>query len=179
MCRIQNVYFFLGTACKNKWLNLRDQFRRVTKKRRAAEAQGIKRKKWRLEDEMLFLQPYFREKKIKTYHSFNETFDNAEIEEDEETVTFDQEDDEKVLTSDYVLGETSQTDDSKASDPIETFFLAMAATVKTFPPMYQHIAKNRVFNAISGIEIDILQGEQQESAKIDTTDHVLKSEDLF
>lgn len=147
-------------ACKNKWLNLRDQYRRTIRKQRLAASQGIKRKKWRFDDDMNFLQPFFREK------TSNPDSFNTRIESDEDVMKFDEEGDETILSSTDVLDDPFRGTEKTITtekDPLDAFFVAMAESVKTFPPLYQHIAKKRVFNVISGIEIEILQGTEQSS----------------
>lgn len=148
-------------ACKNKWLNLRDQYRRIIKKHKIAESQGLKKKKWRFEDEMFFLQPYFREKTVNP-NSFHMKLESAISECEEQEMTFEEGDEALLTTS--VFEETSQSDSkSNEKDAVDAFFVAMAETVKTFPPIYQHIAKNKIFNVVSGIEIEILEGQDDKT----------------
>lgn len=153
------MIFLLGISCKNKWLNLRDQYRRVIKKNKNAANQGLKKRKWRFEDEMVFLQPYFREKNINP-HSFHSNFQSTSSKEtDFSDMTFEDGDDSNLgsLTVFEDVNETKTTE----KDPIDAFFVAMAESVKTFPPLYQHLAKTKIFNAVSGIEIEILQGQDE------------------
>lgn len=130
---------------------MRDQYRRVVKKRKYSQT----KQKWRYEDIMKFLEPYFRERKMNP-DSFNNT-----VEEDDATeniITFDDEEDSSILTSTNILEDPFQLKEKNVeSDPLNLFFVAMAETVKTFPAWYQHIAKNRVFNVVSGLEMEILQ----------------------
>lgn len=159
-------------SCKNKWLNLRDQYRRTVRKHKMAESQGMKKKKWRYEDNMLFLQPYFREK-TSNPDSFHVKY---ESDDQDNVMTFEEEGDETILSSTNVFDDTSSNNDMKPKEqtPIDAFFTAMAESVKTFPPLYQHIAKKRIFSVVSGIEIEILQGTDDVSSN--NVEHTPKEE---
>ncbi|KAK5648634.1 hypothetical protein RI129_003526 [Pyrocoelia pectoralis] len=49
------------------------------------------------------------------------------------------------------------------SDPLFHFFMSMYQCTKRMPPSYQHIVRNRVFNAVSDVEAELLEipGQQQ------------------
>lgn len=57
------------STCKRTWLNLREAHRRAIKKKKSKSIQGIvPKKKWRYEDEMDFLKPHFKERRIVSTH---------------------------------------------------------------------------------------------------------------
>lgn len=163
-------------ACKNKWLNLRDQYRRTVRKQKIADSQGIKKKKWRFEDDMTFLIPFLREKTTNpdSFHTKIES-DEAECDDSEQILTFDEEGDETMLTSSKIIDDFSQFNEPKPKEttPLDAFFVAMAETVKTFTPIYQNIAKKRIFNIVSGIEMEILQ---QNDDRMIVTESITKEE---
>ncbi|XP_046386245.1 uncharacterized protein LOC124156009 [Ischnura elegans] len=52
-----------GGACKMRWFNLRDQYRRAMKSKRVKGAHAAEnKKKWKYEDEMSFLLPFLQER---------------------------------------------------------------------------------------------------------------------
>lgn len=136
------------------------------------ESQGIKKKKWRFEDKMLFLQPFFRER-TSNPDSFHIKYDSEDGEGEQDQynmMTFEEEGDESMLSSSNVFDYPASNETRKEQQtPIDAFFTAMAESVKTFPPLYQHIAKKRIFSVVSGIEIEILQGTDDASSNIDHT----------
>ncbi|KAL4152914.1 hypothetical protein QTP88_000747 [Uroleucon formosanum] len=61
----------------------------------------------------------------------------------------------------YIL-DNETNDEPKATSyahPIDTFFQGLAATVKTFSPEYQHMAKNKLFGIVSDLEWAQLQNK--------------------
>nr|CAH7768083.1 unnamed protein product [Callosobruchus chinensis] len=56
-----------GPACKARWISLRDQLRKALKKNIPKSGQAATaRKKWKYEDCMSFLIPYFKERETKS-----------------------------------------------------------------------------------------------------------------
>lgn len=109
---------------------------------------------------MTFLIPFLREKTANpdSFHTKVES-DEADCDDSEQIMTFDEEGDETMLTTTKIIDDFSHISDPKPKEttPLEAFFVAMSETVKTFPPIYQSIAKKRIFNIVSGIEMEILQ----------------------
>jgi len=53
----------------------------------------------------------------------------------------------------YLVESDKQETKATANDhPIDIFFNSLAATVKTFSPEYQHMAKSKLFNVVSELE---------------------------
>jgi hypothetical protein len=47
-------------------------------------------------------------------------------------------------------------DDNKSNHLIDAFLSGIGETIKTFPPIYQHMAKSKIFNIVSDIEMQLL-----------------------
>lgn len=164
------MFALIGQACKNRWVSLRDQLRRAMKTniRKSGEATNIKRK-WKHEDCMSFLIPFFKERgnnsnigentiedvgeKVLNHlkrsisssdmHSKTRKTENTEI-------------DSSVLIK-YLMKSDKQRSKATSNDPIDIFFKGLAATVKTFSPEYQHMAKAKLFALTSELELAYLQ----------------------
>ncbi|XP_023228049.1 transcription factor Adf-1-like [Centruroides sculpturatus] len=69
--------------CKKTWALLRDAFRRAIKKRKETKSgqASVSRKKWKYEDEMSFLLPYFKERPTIGNVPANHTDKNSDAEE--------------------------------------------------------------------------------------------------
>ncbi|XP_025409208.1 uncharacterized protein LOC112682735 [Sipha flava] len=195
-----------GQACKNRWISLRDQLRKAIKKKKTKSVQAADiQKKWKYEDCMSFVIPFFKERE--TYSNIlslesaceesndenisnknDNTTNNDVLNEDEESekeTTLKR----KVMESQkkmkisasyyskkkknnkpqtassvlmkYILGNETNDEPNATfyKHPIDTFFQGLAATVKTFSPEYQHMAKNKVFGIVSDLEWAQLQNK--------------------
>ncbi|XP_076637514.1 uncharacterized protein LOC143349831 isoform X1 [Colletes latitarsis] len=56
-------------------------------------------------------------------------------------------------------GETPTTA-SISKHPMDAFLYGVGQTIKTFPPIYQHMAKLKIFNIVSDIEMQLLMAPQ-------------------
>ncbi|KAF2880367.1 hypothetical protein ILUMI_25814 [Ignelater luminosus] len=183
------------TACKSKWYNLRDQYRRIVRHRHSynEESTEKKRKIWKFEEEMSFLLPFLREKRT----SILDLDNTAQIEEDENSTNSQTKSNVLYTTSEDLkkrlhntptssddlktfkrikqneLHDKRSTDEDLSSflmkyfleqnsnsirtrHPIDNFFASLAETVKTFSPLYQNIAKSKLFNIVSELEREFL-----------------------
>jgi len=68
----------------------------------------------------------------------------------------------------YLL-KSEKHEKSTSAHPIDAFFAGLAATVKTFSPEYQHMAKSKLFAAVSELEWAQLQMHQTKPASISPT----------
>lgn len=64
-----------------------------------------------------------------------------------------------VLMKYLVESDKQETNVTANDHPIDIFFNSLAATVKTFSPEYQHIAKSKLFNVVSELEWAHLQSK--------------------
>jgi hypothetical protein len=194
-----------GSACKNRWFNLRDQCRRAIKNKRTSSRAAVKNKKWKFEDEMAFLNPYFQERETLTnIHDTNENNNGSETVELEqaEWVNNGNEVEEQVkpeerlrvsntttfrasskakeepkgssditssLLMKYILEKNHHISEPK--DTVDLFFSSIAATVKTFTPYYQNIAKSRIFATVSELEMEQIMKNHQRSGSSSPPSH--------
>lgn len=57
------IFPILAALCKSRWTNLRDQYRKSLKKKETVSGQAAKKmKKYKYEDQLSFLRPYFQER---------------------------------------------------------------------------------------------------------------------
>lgn len=61
----------------------------------------------------------------------------------------------------YILDQ--KKDSSRETNHIDTFLSGIAETMKSLPPLYQHMAKSRIFNVVSEIELQVLMKTQTSS----------------
>lgn len=64
-----------------------------------------------------------------------------------------------VLMKYLVESDKKETKETANDHPIDIFFNSLAATVKTFSPEYQHMAKSKLFNVVSELEWAHLQSK--------------------
>lgn len=64
-----------------------------------------------------------------------------------------------VLMKYLVESDKQETKVTANNHPIDIFFNSLAATVKTFSPEYQHMAKSKLFNVVSELEWSHLQSK--------------------
>ncbi|VVC95765.1 unnamed protein product [Leptidea sinapis] len=159
-----------GRECKKSWALLRDAFRRIVKKRKNGR---VSEKKWRYEDEMAFLLPYLKlRRKTSLLTSSHDAEDEAEdvslIDEVQPYINqpfistspppkrqkLDEHAEEttSTLLMKYIIDSRKNT----PSDDIEQFFAGITTTVRSFPIRERAIAKAKIFEIVSNMEIDIL-----------------------
>lgn len=207
------LYYIIGQACKNRWISLRDQLRKAIKKKKTKSGQAADiQKKWKYEDCMSFVLPFFKQREtysnILSPESASEESNDEDISNKNDKTTNndvlneDEESEKETPSKRKVMGSLSQktkslkkikipasyysktkknnkpqtassvlmkyildnetNDEPKATSyahPIDTFFQGLAATVKTFSPEYQHMAKNKLFGIVSDLEWAQLQNK--------------------
>ncbi|KAF5280884.1 hypothetical protein FQR65_LT03033 [Abscondita terminalis] len=90
-----------AAACKQKWQGLRDSYRRALNKRKGKTGQAAKKiKKWKYEDEMSFLAPFFVEKK--TLESVELTSDDEELQNEDAVTEVQNHTDNEINSTDAV-----------------------------------------------------------------------------
>lgn len=91
----QTTFSFVGSACKARWYQLRDQWRKNKKTKITKSGQASQQlKKWRYDAEMSFLEPYVRQRDtLSNIDDFSESTiesslqtDNIHVEDTTETV---------------------------------------------------------------------------------------------
>ncbi|XP_039287151.1 uncharacterized protein LOC111047334 isoform X2 [Nilaparvata lugens] len=126
-----------GPACKQRWQNLRDSYRRALNKRKVKTGQAAtKIKKWKYEDEMSFVAPFFAEKK---------TLDSVDITSDEDNGDHDDH---------TVVDHTSETETNAiietASDDVATDAQTVESSVQNSKPVKRRF-KNRTPQSASAV----------------------------
>ncbi|XP_076753030.1 uncharacterized protein LOC143424680 [Xylocopa sonorina] len=171
-----------GTECKDRWLSIRSQHRKVMrKKNRNGSAAN---RKWRYEDAMAFILDCMRNKSRLSYLPYDEDEDSAK---NEETSAEGRNETDNTAELDSALGLEDETGPTKTSrskkpseiaaitlkkskmgkngayrriewdeHPIDVFLRSMATTVKTFSRYDQHLVKNQIFSIVSNMEAKYL-----------------------
>ncbi|XP_072761189.1 uncharacterized protein [Anoplolepis gracilipes] len=131
---ISNKLEQVFAACKARWNNIRDNFRKSMKKRVTKSGQAApKNKKYKYEDQLSFLLPFMKERDTLS------NLDNVEKNPGDE--------------SDHSENDTEE---------IDVFLTGLAPTLKSLTPYYLNIAKSRIFNIIQEIEINQIMHQQQQ-----------------
>jgi hypothetical protein len=73
------------------------------------------------------------------------------------------------LTMNYILEKNHHISQSK--DTVDLFFSSIAATVKSFKPYYQNIAKSRIFAIVSELEMEQIMKNHQRSGSSSPPSH--------
>ncbi|KOC65508.1 hypothetical protein WH47_10088, partial [Habropoda laboriosa] len=175
---------------KKRWTNLRDSYRRAMKKKRGKKSGQAthKIKKWKYEDEMLFLDPYIKERETVTSIRTSDESNN-ELDTSNTTSTADSNVTQILLSPknsdvppeilagrkikgetetastvlmNYILKSKSESpEQQQQEDDIDLFFKSIALTVKKLSPYTQAIAKARVFSIISALELEELSNKNR------------------
>ncbi|KAK5643305.1 hypothetical protein RI129_007150 [Pyrocoelia pectoralis] len=190
-----------GPACKNRWISLRDQLRKAIKKNITKSGQASeKRKKWKYEDCMSFIIPFFKERETQSNiaepgssneesndevadvieHSSDAAESAAEqigevpkkfpkqsskspkknsVKRSSKTKKLNHTETASSVLMQYLVESDKQETKESSDHPIDIFFKGLAATVKTFSPEFQHMAKSKLFNDVSEIEWRYLQSQ--------------------
>lgn len=159
-----NIKGVSGPHCKERWEQLRAQFRRNIRNKK----NDIN--KWRYEDQMTFLKPFIKEKSRRLLLEEEDSLcSNTFVEGNQEMKQeLDTSDIESVLPAKKIrLSQNTyfpnSTEENVSSqifpdfikneiNPIEGFFSLMATTVKKFDPQDQLNIKRQVFNIIMAME---------------------------
>lgn len=146
----------------------------------------MKVRKWQYEDEMAFLIPYFQERKqirtvadmdmdiiISDEDNKNEERDVGELVEVESSASYaykyqpmtaEQEDSftmmDNISSSQYSFVEKEKVRGSE-DKVIDAFLASVGATLKTFSPYMQIVAKTKIFNVVSELELQHIRQNEQ------------------
>lgn len=93
------------------------------------------------------------EREITPKRSMKQTKASPKKKNKTETVT-------SVLMQYLLDSENNESKETFHAHPIDSFFHGLAATVKTFSPEYQHMAKSKLFTIVSDLEWAQLQKNQ-------------------
>ncbi|XP_043262451.1 uncharacterized protein LOC122403162 [Colletes gigas] len=166
--------------CKKQWTLLRDCFRRALKKRRDTSSgqASTKIKKWKFEDEMSFLIPYFKERECITSLDIacNLSVEVNDIAQETTDLTSNEisspnpdnihaianksknnKKRKSDMASETVMNYAVQN--RNIDDSNELFFKSLAATVNKLTPYNQAIAKARTFAIVSELELQELSNK--------------------
>lgn len=92
---------YTAAACKQRWQGLRDAYRRALNKKKAKSGQAAKKmKKWKYEDEMSFVIPFFIEKR--TSESVDLTAEYEEFQKEDEVTEVQNPTDNEINSADAV-----------------------------------------------------------------------------
>lgn len=163
--RLILIFIIAGPDCKIRWVSLRDQFRKVLRKKKTRQEQVVVPvKKWKYEDLFAFLLPFIKERQhINNFDVDSDSNDNRFNVSNEEAINKEQihfETENRNFNSENQSGLQQNVDDSRNNEieigklsPIDSFFVAISATVKQFSPYYQNIAKSKIFSIVSELEM--------------------------
>ncbi|KAJ8705140.1 hypothetical protein PYW08_012460 [Mythimna loreyi] len=170
------------SECKKSWILLREGYRRTLKKHIASKLDTTYKKdrpipKWVYEDEMAFLAPHLKHKELTLstlYKDINveENSNNADNHTNQDAA--EQRPAKRSRTHEasrrtcaneaysntlikYILEKTTKKND------VQNFFESISSTVQSFPPHDRAVAKARVFEVISQMELEILSRESTSS----------------
>ncbi|GJQ80908.1 hypothetical protein Trydic_g4725 [Trypoxylus dichotomus] len=163
--------------CKIRWESLRCQYRKNLKKKKMKDPRALNIK-WRLEEQMAFLQEFMRERTstddgsiisdeneiedvIKQEYDIIDVDDNllekqdASKSDEFQKLTYldgNFSENSQIALLKYLVDRTEEK--SKAADPIDIFFDLMATTVKKFKPADQYWFID--FDADSSLRLDFV-----------------------
>lgn len=175
--------------CKAKWNILRASYRRILRNRES----GFSKRgtKWRFEDALSFLKKSVLERRRFLLERYKNELGNSAASDDEqltvkeepteivfeEMSTDDVEEWASSCGSQHVQEQEAKVDpiEDKAEkqneagdgDNVRQFFLSLADTVKTLPPLAQARVKAEVFQAVSRAEIKFLEEKANTKQKED------------
>lgn len=159
-------FFFTGTVCKSRWQNIRDQFRKCLIKKGKSHKVTSKIKKYKYEDNLQFVIPYFVENnsicKVDDEQSQSVKSEEEQTESKQNSVrtkkslAIKRKLSEQELNTPNLTKYTVQRDEDDNPHPIDAFLTGVSATVKNFTPYYQHLAKGRIFEVVQELELQQL-----------------------
>lgn len=133
------LFYVTGPACKQRWQSLRDSYRRALNKRKGKTGQAAtKIKKWKYEDEMSFVAPFFAEKK---------TLDSVDITSDEDNGDHD---DHTSETETNAIIETASDDVATEAQTVQSS-KPVQSSVQNSKPVKTIRFKNRTPQSASAV----------------------------
>uniref|UniRef100_A0A6P7H9A5 Uncharacterized protein LOC114348992 n=1 Tax=Diabrotica virgifera virgifera TaxID=50390 RepID=A0A6P7H9A5_DIAVI len=175
------------SACKARWYQLRDQWRKSKNKTTKSGKASQQTKKWRYDVEMSFLEPYVRQRdkvsniedssdgtsrmnsSLQTLSSISETESTPIkkpniISNKKASKVTNQEASANSEQIKYFIRKQETEDNRGVSTPEATdaFFQSIAAKVKMFTPYHRNIAESKIFNLVQRLELEqILETQSQ------------------
>ena len=172
---------FAASACKSRWISLRDQLRKVVKKNNQLNEEGKKTRIWKFENAMSFIIPLFKRREPKSLlQKFIRPSQNSDEESNDiELLIRDANNDVQTVTEDVketisqiplkcikIVKPPTGSKMYESKEPplndnsVDLFLNGIAATVKKFSPEYQHMAKSKIFTIVSDLEWEYLQEQK-------------------
>ncbi|KPI95247.1 PREDICTED: transcription factor Adf-1-like [Papilio xuthus] len=179
--------------CKVRWINIRDVYRRILKKK---ISDSEPRKRYKYENELAFMRPFFKEVRAPIFDYESDT-NNEQVSNDcyDEGPPSDTEDDTPITKLKRKKSSKSNSKKKKAnryeeeeqmsvslsevttpvcdfdrSDPVDSFLLSIGATLKTFSPYHLNIAKTKIFNVVQEHDLQqIVEKKRSEESIADTS----------
>ncbi|XP_069365314.1 uncharacterized protein [Maniola hyperantus] len=172
--------------CKERWKSLRDSYNRSLKRQKTKSGDGVSSlKRWRFEEQMAFLRPFFSERKV--ISNLETVEDASNVDNDVFTISstppltastmfadmrrrktkrvIPRKSEVATLLQKYIDSRENQSPNTN-NNPIHSFFAAMANTVITFPPDIQLKIKNQLYLAVSQAEFDLQQSVNAAEGRI-------------
>lgn len=183
-------YPFSGSKCKDRWEGLRGQYRKHVNKITKSGQAATHSTKWKYEEQMSFLRPFFKDRERVTslqqqdteiedteigdtntqnvcnepvHQEKDEAYDNNEtIPEAGPSRTKKRKKEQSDTSASATLMKylVERKKEEQPSNPIDTFFSLMATTVKKFKPVDQHLIKSKVFSLVNDVELKYLTQEE-------------------
>lgn len=169
--------YFLVEVCKSKWNILRSGYRRALKTKNYEIPTGRCRK-WRFMDDLSFLKDCFPDLKPWVFENYsNASSDNVnefisivneppklkfkKRKNSEERPVSLASSSSPACEPEMIFVESEQKNDPNEIDPLRYFFLSLAETVRTLPPVLQAEVKADVFKVVSAAEVRFLTQKQK------------------
>lgn len=168
------ISFFSVYLCKRSWYNLRDSYRRALRKRRDALNEGLPCRKWRYEDEMEFMAMHVTLRDVNDRADADETLgDDGGIPEKKPHIGGDSQDplfipkvkSEKQRKTPNPSRKRPYEDNAPITDHIDGFLIGIGATLRNFSRHYQNLAKSKIFNLVSEMELQQIMEFKKQSEK--------------
>ncbi|KPJ14607.1 hypothetical protein RR48_04467 [Papilio machaon] len=178
--------------CKVRWINIRDVYRRILKKKLN---DSESRKTYKYENELAFMRPFFKdvgapifsyESDSKNEQVSDDCYDDApcsDIDDDipitklkrkkssksnskkKKVNRYEEEEQMSVSLSEM----TTPAYDFDRSDPVDSFLLSIGATLKTFSPYHLNIAKTKIFNVVQEHDLQQIVEKKRSEESIGET----------
>lgn len=173
-------FIITDAACKRRWINIRDQFKKSLNRRKTRAADTIL-KQYKYEKILQFLMPHIQERttisntelSVGENQSDSETLNsqtvapvNSESYEqsnlNESTANIHQQlprkkrenvvDGASATLMKYMIQENGKQQNQNDTHPMDAFLNGLAPTLRNLPPYYQHLAKGKIFSVVQELE---------------------------
>ncbi|KAM3966455.1 uncharacterized protein ACR2FA_011997 [Aphomia sociella] len=141
--------------CKLKWTRLRENFRKALKMRESAKKGTTTMRPVKYEKQLSFLKPFLNTRAVSNTPQSDDSCSSMS-EEDSDNHNESRKRKNGVSLQNSVGDVDQRAQNNNHIDPIDSFFTALAATVKTFPKELQIRVKRQVFDVVSDAELSLL-----------------------